>query len=270
MARSVATIKAEILAEKNNQSELSSLNSTSVTAIYNLWAYVIAVIINLLEQTWDLFRAEIDLYIANNIPGTVPWYHEQALAFQYGDQLLYINRKFQYAAIDQDKKIVKRVAVKEIYGQVRIKVSTISGGVPCALTAAQEAAFTTYMNRIKFAGTNIAIINYDADLLQIELTVKYDPLVLDSSGTLISDGSTKPVEDAVNEYLEAIVYGGVFNKTHLIDAVQIALGVVDPICDSALGKANGAGSYSAITHEYEAVAGYMVIDTLTVNYVANV
>jgi hypothetical protein len=50
MARSIATIKQQIINAKNADPILSEkLTSTSQTAIWNLWAYITAVAINLHE-----------------------------------------------------------------------------------------------------------------------------------------------------------------------------------------------------------------------------
>ena len=270
MARSVSDIKAAIIAEKNAQPALSGLTSTSQTSIWNLWAYIIAVAIHLHERLWDLYRADVEAYINRSIPGTQRWYHEQALLYQHGDSLSWIDGRFQYYPVDDAKRIVKRVAVSEVGGQVRIKISKESGGIPTQLTPAEESAFAYYINKIKFAGTNLAVINYLPDRVKLTLAIVYDPLVIASDGSLISDSSVFPVAAAVEQYLRGIVYGGVFNKTALVDALQVASGVIDPVITLAEGKADSAVSWTTIQQNYEAVSGYFIVDTLTVTYTPNV
>jgi hypothetical protein len=88
------------------------------------------------------------------------------------------------------------------------------------------------------------------------LTVQYDPQVLTASGELITDPSVKPVEDAVNAYLHDIVYGGVLNKTKLVDAVQAARGVKDVILDSVSVKtATGSTFVTVAGNNYQSVGG---------------
>lgn len=269
MARTITEIYDSIVNQVNNDTNLPNA-STSMVAKWRLLAAIVAAAIYVHEVLWDTFSAEVENYILNNIPGTVPWYHEQALKFQYGDSLQYVNSRFVYDPVDTTHQIIKRVAVNEVGGQVRIKISKEVSGVPCELSSTEKDAFSTYINKVKFAGTNIAVINYPPDTLKLTLDVVYDALVMKPDGSLISDNSLFPVTDAIEAYIAGIVYGGVFNKTHLVDAIQAAAGVIDPMIVLAEGKADNASTYTTITQNYTFVSGYAVIDTLTVNYIANV
>lgn len=269
MARSITEIYDSIVAGVNSESDLPNA-TTSMVGKWRLFAAIIATAIYVHEVLWDAFRVEVDTFAASIIPGTVRWYHEQSLKFQYGDFLEYIDRKFQYAAIDESKRIVKRVAVSEAGGQVRIKISKEVGGLPCPLSTDELTAFSTYINMVKFAGTNIAIINYAPDQLNLTLNVTYNALVLNPDGSLITEPGVFPVTDAINAYIKNIVYGGIFNKTKLIDAIQSASGVIDPVLTLAEGKADNAAAFTTIVQNYTFVAGYAVINALTVNYIANV
>lgn len=269
MARTIAQIYDSIVAGVNSESDLPNA-TTSMVGKWRLVAAIIASAIYVHEVLWDTFRTQVDLFAETIIPGTVRWYHEQCLKFQYGDSLQYIDRKFQYATIDETKKIIKRVAVSEVGGQVRIKVSKEVGGVPCPLTTDELTAFSTYFNKVKFAGTNIAIINYAPDQINLTLNVSYDALVLNPDGSLITDANVFPVNNAIDAYIKKIVYGGIFNKTKLTDEIQDASGVIDPVLTLAEGKANNASVFTTIVQNYTFVAGYAVINSLTVNYTANV
>jgi len=288
MARTISEIYLAIVTEKNNQPTINTLqpavdseqtllddlSTSSKVAIWRLFAYIITVAIWSHEKLWDAFKAIVDAIVAAAYSGTLPWYQEQALLFQYGDALSWINNKFQYAAIDATKQIIKRSAAIESNGILYIKVAKLTGTDPVKLDTAELAAFQAYIDKIKFAGTHINIISTDADLLKLTLEIVYDPLVLTSDGSLLSDSGTFPVEDAINDYIAGIVWDGVFNLTKLIDAIQIAQGVVDPILTTAEGKAS-IGSYSTINQNYQSVAGYMIIDTAnplssTLTYTANV
>lgn len=269
MARTITEIYDSIVTGVNSEPDLPNA-STSIVAKWRLFAAIIAAAIYVHEVLWDAFRSEVDEFAAGIIPGTVRWYHEQCLKFQYGDALEYIDHKFKYAVIDSNKQIVKRVAVSEAGGQVRIKISKETSGIPEPLSVNELAAFTNYINLIKFAGTNIAIINYDPDLLNIELNITYDALVMNPDGSLITDVNVLPVNMAIDEYIRNIVYGGIFNNTKLIDAVQSATGVLDPVLVLAEGKAHNAANFTTINQNYPFVAGYAIVNTLTINYNANV
>jgi hypothetical protein len=288
MARTINEIYLSIVAEKNNQPTINSLQpavdseqqllsdvaSASKVADWRLWAHIISVAIWVHENLWDIFKAEVDTIVADAIPGTARWLRNQALLFQYGDSLSWIDNKYQYAVIDTTKQIIKFSAVIETGGQIRLKVAKLVGGVPTKLNSTELAAFQVYINQIKFAGTNVLIISYDPDLLKITYSVKYDPLVLAPDGSLISDPSIFPVENALNAYISGIEWAGIFNFTKATDAIQAASGIVDPVITAAEGKPY-AGSYALINQNYESVAGYMQIDpsfplSSTITYIANV
>ena len=289
MARTIANIYAAMVAEKQNQPTINSLQpnvdteqhlladitTPSKVANWRLYFYVIAIAIFILENLWDLFKADVDAIVASAIPGTARWYQEQALEFQFGDALVWLNNKFQYAVINVANQIIKRSAAIESGGVVYIKVAKLNGTSPVKLAPAELTAFQAYMQAIKFAGTQIGIISYDPDLLKLTLNVVYDPLVLASDGSLLSNAGVFPVEDAINDYIAGIVWNGTFNATKLIDAIEAAQGVIDPVLTLAEGKANNASVFNTINQNYQSVAGYMIIDpanalNTTITYTANV
>jgi len=257
----IDNIAAEIKAAELAEPELAAINSSSIVGVWITWRNVIASCIWAFKQLFVLFKSEIDETIKNQKVGSIPWYHSIVLAFQYGDDLAFINDEFKYASIDASKQIITHCAVAENGNQLRIKIA--SNGAP--LNTTQLAAFSYYINKRKFAGTNLAIINYDADVVNITLKVYFNAMLMANDGTLISDGS-KPVEDAVASYLANIKFGGVFNKTTLCDQLQSASGVIDPIVDFVEAKAANASSWTTVDHSYEAVSGYFTIGSLTIQY----
>lgn len=265
MARTIIEIYDSLIAEKSSHSELDSLNSTSQTAIWRLMLYVVAVCTFVLESLWDAFKTDVETTIYNTIPGTIRWYYDQCTEFQFGHSLVWVDNRFKYSIIDESIKIIKRVAIIELNGALIIKVAKLTSGVPEALTGQELMSFQTYIKQIKYAGTKTIIISNNADLLRLTVNIAYDPLLLDSTGTLIADGSTKPVDVAIDNYIANIKFGGVFNKTKLTDAIQLATGITDVVISLAEGKPF-AGQYSSINQNYEAESGYFEIDTLTTNY----
>lgn len=79
---------------------------------------------------FDQFKSDVEERIDANIIPTVRWYHSSALAFQYGDPLVYDPEKYQfrYSVIDKTKQLVKYVAVKDRGGSIQILVSGDEGG----------------------------------------------------------------------------------------------------------------------------------------------
>lgn len=244
------------------QTFLSDLTTSSKVAIWRLMFWVVAVAIWSHEQIFDQHKAEL-IEIGNNlITGTKRWYKEQALKFQYGDSLVWsaTTLKFEYSPISSGTKIIKACSVRESNGQVRIKIAKDDGANGLEpLTNTEKNSFSSYMNQIKFAGTNINITNINADDLKLSMNIYYDPLVLTSTGESILNAGTFPVEDAINEHLKNLPFDGTFNITKFIDAIQSAEGVIDPELISSEAK-NGANPHVATGQNYIASAGYLVID----------
>ena len=262
MARSVNEIYGQIIAAQQADSTLSGMNSSSTTALFKLYAYLFALCGFTLETLWDAYQATINKTLADMIPGTIRWYYIQCLAWQYGDALIWDGSKFIYEIIDVTKQIIKFVAVTEQYGQVIIKVAKSVSGVPTALSSGEIASFTAYINSIKYAGTNVLIISYSPDLVQLNLSIGIDPLVMNGDGSLITDSSS-PVNDALNTYLAGIVYGGVFNKTKCLEAILAVPGVTDAYFNSVYAKKYG-GSYTIVNGQnYISVSGSYQWDIIT-------
>lgn len=243
----------------------------SKASVENILIYIVAVAIHTLEVLFDLLKSETDERIAANVVATVGWYHAQAMAFQYGDPLVFDPEtgKLGYAIEDDTKKVVKYCAVRDMSGMVRMLVSTDDDGLPAPLSEDVLAAFKSYINAVKMAGTYIEVASLDADKLMINAEVQVDPLVLTPDGTRITDGS-KPVEDAVMNYLKNIVYGGVFNKTKCVDAIQSVEGVVDVTLGVVSKKTSTELAFTPITgNNYESVSGSFIAESLdkTISYV---
>ena len=87
--------------------------------------YIFAATAHVIEQMFDQFKTDVEERIDANIIPTVRWYHSSALAFQYGDPLVYDPEKYQfrYSAIDEAKQLVKYVAVKDRgeYSDTRVR-----------------------------------------------------------------------------------------------------------------------------------------------------
>ncbi len=287
MARGISVIYNEMIAEKETivvlaefepspdsfETFLADITTRSKVAIWRLLFYVVAVAIWAHEMLWDIFKAFIDDAALKAIPGTLRWYYEQCLVFQYGDGLSWFGNKYQYVPINLENRIIKRAAAVEIGSQVQLKVAKLDGfGVPTPLTAEEKASFENYINKIKFAGTNTLVISEVADLLKIEFDIFYNPLLLNPDGSLITDTAVYPVEDAINAYIQNLEFNGFLLLSKLEDAIQSATGVND--FERIVAQAKyGALAYTDIDVSYNANAGHMAIDPLfplsaSLNYIA--
>ena len=280
MARSIQEIQTLILQAKAQEPALNELNSTSKVAIWRLWVYIIAVAIWSLEKIFDIHRADIDKRLAELKPHTARWYRSKALAFQYGFDLLPDSDKFNNTGHTEEQieasKIVKYSAVVESpnEGRLIVKIAGEQGEQLQPITDAQKQAFEAYLQEIKDAGVRLSVVNYQPDVLHLQIKIVYDPLVLDSNGQSIIH-ATKPIETAIKDYLKRLPFNGELVLAHLIDELQQAEGVRIPHLVLAQSKHIGTngnyGAFEAIEISKIPTAGYFTIDNFNdITYVSNV
>jgi hypothetical protein len=274
MARTVEEIYNSLIAEKEAldnlsglqpdpdefQTFLQDLTSTSKVALWRLLFYVVAFGHWVIETLQDRHVAEVTALKYTLITGTPIWYRQKALEFQYGDALTWNGAQYVYDPITESNQIVKRAAVVTAGGITRVKVAKldVDGVTPIPLTSPENVSFTAYMESIAFAGVNILVISTDADEIIINATIYYDPLVLTPTGESIEDVGVFPAEDAINAYISNLPFNGVFNKTQLVDAIQAAEGVVDPVL-GALTARYGSNPFASVSDNYTSFAGHMTI-----------
>lgn len=251
--------------EKYGLSVEDTFNSRfSSVSLENILFFILAACYHVLEVIFDQHKADVESKIASAVVASVPWYHKMALAFQYGDSLVLNERTMQYgyADVDESKQLVKYAAVRDKGTSVQILVSGDDSGNPIPLSNDVLTVFKQYMNRVKVAGVVLNISSKASDHVIIRATISIDPLVLNERGEMLSDGS-KPIETAIKEHLKNIVYGGTFNKTKLVDAIQAVEGVVDVELSECRYKAAGATSYTEMTgNNYIGNSGSYVPDDL--------
>lgn len=274
MARTITNIQQSIIDNINSNATLNAqLTSTSATAIWRLWTYIIAVSIWALENLFDLFKSDVDETIAAMKPHSLQWYAEKSKAFQYGYSLPADTDKYDNTGIDdaliEASKIVDYAAVVEQQRGIRIKVAEDNGTDLEALITAELNAFKAYMERIKDAGVKLTITSTAADLLKLNLTIKYDALVLLPTGGRIDGTSTAPVKEAIKAYLKNLPFNGILSTMKLIDAIQAVEGVKDLSLNNIQAK-YGALPFTAIVISYTPDAGYLRIEDadLTIIYEA--
>lgn len=285
MARSIQEIYDALAQEKAEQLELNTLqpdidsaqqlladlNTPSRVARWRLMLWVVAVAQWTHEVLWDRTLDEIRALAAASNIGTLPWYVAKARAFQFGHDLVLVNNVPGYEEDDAEARIVRRAAAKEQGGLVLLKVAKEEAGVIGPMTSGELSAFAAYIDEVKMAGVIVNIISEPADLLRVVATVFYDPLVMASDGTLILNPSVRPVDAAIDAYLENLPFNGALVLTNLVDAMQSAAGVINPVLTDVQTR-YGAFPYSSVVVEYIARAGYLKVDPLnplaaTITYV---
>ena len=220
MARNIETILQQEIDEKEDQAALDGLNSTSKTAIWRLLLFVHAAAINLLEQVWDIFRAEIEDSIETAGAGSAPWLRERILEFQEGDDVEYNNGVIAYPIVDTTKRIITRCSITQDGNRV-VKAKVAKSDPPEPLDSDEQKELRFYLDQIKFAGTQINVISLNPDRLYVNAMIEYDgqyAAVIQSN-----------VETALTNYCTNLSsidnFNGIVENNAVVDAVQKAPGV---------------------------------------------
>lgn len=225
--------------------------STSKTAEWRLWTWVVATAIALFEIILDQFRREIDAAADKITPGTVRWYVEQCRRFQNGHELLFDTDTAQlyYAQDDPAARIIDVVAVTEGAGVLSIKVAKMDGGKVVPLTADELRNFTGYVESVKFAGAQITTVSTAADRMRYTMEVFYDPVV-----------PLTTVRERVTAALDAFRTGRDFDarfyRQKFIAAIMAVDGVVTVDLKTIERKGTSMADYQPVGVAEELEAGY--------------
>lgn len=270
MARSVSEIKKSMtdafMADENVRERYGLVaddafdDCFSSVSLESVLFYIVAMCCYVLEVLFDNHKAEVEKIATGAVVASVPWYHKMALQYQHGDGLVFDENtmSYSYKKEDNSKRVVRFVAVRDRERFVQILASGEKDGRPTVLDDDVLEGFKAYMNRVKVAGVILSIQSLPADMIKIKAKVYVDSLVIDRSGVCIADGS-KPVVKAIDDYLIGILYGGTFNKTKLVDAIQRVEGVNDVELISCEYSSDGGASFKVLeVNGYNAVGGSFV------------
>lgn len=271
MARTIKYWHDVIITQKNNTPDLAGLNSTSKTADFVLWAFVVATVIATLDNLWDLVLSLIDAKIATLKPHSLKWYRQLALNFQYGQNTIPETDQYANTGLTDTQiaaqKIIAQAAVTKVSGKLRMKVVKLVNGKYAKLSPTEMTAFTAYIDKQGDAGVDVLPYSFDADNLKLTLDVWFDPLILLPNGSRIDGTSATPVPDAINTYLDNLDFDGQYANTLLVEALRAVDGVVFPVVKLAQSQ-YGFYPYTQIDEIYNPDAGYLYLDpaNLTINY----
>lgn len=274
MARSVDEIKREmtdafmadpVIREKYQLKEGDTFRSAfSLVSLENILFFVVAAAVHVVERLFDGFRDDVNDILKRSIVATEPWYKHKALEYQHGDKLA-LNKQtmqYHYPKEDEAKRVVKYAAVRDLGNSIRVLVSGAKDGRPVELSSDVLRAFEAYIRKIKPAGVVVSVRSAPTDHIRIVATIYADPTILSPQGVSYRDGS-RPVETAIDAYFSGIDFGGTFNKTRLVDAIQAVEGVNDVILGDCSARPH-AGDYKLVVgNNYTAFSGSIVADDLT-------
>lgn len=266
MARSTETIQATMDVEQATQTDLTTLNSTSQTAIYTLWKFITSSIINYFEQLWDFYKADLETTISRAAVGSEAWWKQQMLIFQYDavtPQVLTIGTDFSinYATVDATKRVVTRCSVKTAPNKT-VLIKLAMSEPPVALSAPILSSATGYVGYKSFAGVKYTVTSLDSDKMYLKANIYYNgQYAATISATVIA---------AIKDYLAHITFDGNVKLTSLVDYIQQVPGVTDIVLvDVAIradttafaSKTYLVAASTTIIPIYQTLAGYIEEET---------
>ena len=268
MARTIDTIQAEIIATKNAQPELAILSSTSKRSIWQLWTYIVATSIAILEQLLDVFTTNIETVVSSSAAASALWIQAKMFAFQYDattPQIVQlINTVPQYPVIDTTKQIITACSVtSDISNLVNIKIA--KGDPLAALSSLEKSSAQGYINTIGMAGINYNVISLNPDKIYIAATIYYQ-------GQYAAIIQTSVI-DTLNAYLKNLSktsFDGSLKMSDLEGVIRGIAGVNDVVLTNVRGREDAilfaAGidlilATALLQRQWKTVAGYIVQET---------
>lgn len=274
MSRSIQTIQNSILAAIAADPVLSNLNSTSQTAIYKLWSYIIATTQATEEQLYDQYAVEVEAIASKLPPATSGWIQKQAFNFQYSatnpQVIQFSTASFvpYYPVVNPSYRIITNCSIDPSLTNGYVNIKVAKGGTSSnaqALSQNELSAFQYYMNQIKPAGIQYFCTSQPADRLYSAFTVQY----LGAYSSVIKD----TLLAAYKNYLNSIDFGGVIKMVDILLALRQVPGVLDIQCNNMTARANsitfGSGGVNMVVNnsvniiEYKTTAGYIIPEDTT-------
>lgn len=258
MARTIAQIAQQMLDAKAADANLSGLTSTSQTAIWRLYIYIVAACINVYEQLQDLFRSEMEATVALSAPSTPQWWKDKVERFQYDAtvaQVAELNLTtfvIEYPIINTSYQIISRCSITTAPNRtVNVKVAT--GTPPAALGASEVSALEDYISAWVPAGIAFSVISETSDKMEVAAEIYYN-------------GQYTPViqvnvETALENYMANLPFDGTISTQGVIDAIQSAEGVTGLKLERILVRRNSL-SYGTGTTLYNLATS---VDGVTAN-----
>jgi hypothetical protein len=278
MARTVDVISAEIKAAFVASDALASAYALdrsktfdeqfSKVSLEALLINVVAYAHYVIERIVDSFRIEIDERIAATAVATPSWYDKIIRQYQHGQPVVFNAQTytFGYSSLNDAAQIIKYVAIREVEdeGVTKLRVY-VSKADKVPLTADELAAFTAYLKYVSPAGIHFDFVSSAPDLLELEAQVIYDPLLISSAGAAIGS-EAKPVTSAIIEHVDGLSYGGILQKSKLIDSIQAVSGVYDINLTALRRSTDGGTTFEDVTGlEVAALSGAFSISPESIN-----
>lgn len=248
MARSISQIKEQIAAAFMADPAVRKLYDLQGTETFSdvfpsvsvegVLLYVFACGMWVIETLFDRHRAEVDDALANRMPHTLQWYIHKAKAFQIDDSLPTDGSgqivSDVYARITPKKQIVRYAVAQEDAGTLLLKLAKYRSADdprPEALQEREIDAVRRYFSQIKDAGVPLSIVSNRPDLMALNLTIHYNPMILHpdtkngEEDLYDASGGKGLVRAAVERVIENLPFNGTCRKSDLMAAIYAIDGV---------------------------------------------
>jgi hypothetical protein len=232
----------------------------SVTSLESIWFYVVAFCVWTLERLFDSHRQEVTGIIDNLKPHSLRWYVSKAKAYMWGKALVTDTDEYDVSGMTteqiEEMRVVKYAAAVEKMAVVYLKIAGETNGEPSPVGVSEYEGFKAYIKEVKDAGVVVEVVNLPAEHFALEMTVYYDPMVLDDSG--VSPSGATPVQDTIRQFIAELPFNGEYRNASLVDALQAIEGVVIPEVHSARTSTDGI-SWSDVDIKVNPFSGYYKI-----------
>jgi hypothetical protein len=266
MARTIKEIQDDLIAQVQTDATLAALlTSTSRTAIWRLWIFIIAVVCWTLEQLHDLFKADVNEIIAEKVPHSLRWYVKKAKEFQYGYNLVPERDYYDNTGIPDDVVAASKIvayAAFTVEPNVRMKLAKKVGNNLAPLTPVERLAFVAYARRFRDAGVPLkdsTITSTNPDKLRVVIRARYNPLILNANGERLDGADNFPLRNGGKDYLQNVVFNGLVSVQKFVDRMQKVEGIDDLHIDEIQSQ-YGALPFTSIDIDVIPDSGYMIIE----------
>ena len=240
MSRTIKDIYNEAVKERNKRLELVEFSNDSKLSIMNGITWAFAAVIYSFETLLDVFTLDISTAINSRVNGTPLFYVNALLQYQKGDELTVRGDglAFGYSEIDETKRIISQVSYSESSSDINLdnklilKVAQGEKGHLSPVAGDDLVLITSYLNKIKFAGTRIEVTSSAGDVLIPKLSVYYDGAIRE---TEIYD----LIEEKLNDYMMTIDFDSSIYVSKIIEAIKNAEHVTDVYIDEAANPEQG-------------------------------
>lgn len=236
MSKTLSQIYSEAVQLRNKYlhiTELDSGKTNSKMSMLNLITYVQSVLTHSYNTLLDVFETEIATLITNRINGTPLWYVNMAYKFQYnsdtgtGDELVFDEDtlKIKYKQTDESHRIIVKSAYVDTDDKsgIILKVAkdnsgsdkTTAGVNYMPLTTQEMTAFKSYIDQIKFVGSNILSMSIPGDIITIKnCNIVYDDRYITETQAFNN------IQSALVDYVKGFDYNAFIYSQVILDTIM--------------------------------------------------